>query len=230
MDVNWVLALAFGMLVAAVIGCMNAALIGFARFPAILVTLGMAGFLRGIAYWAAKSQTISIESNYVFHPYAFGVPFVLIFFGLMACSNFFGSRDKRLINQHSESGSWSRLSWKLAWPYILSGLMAGLVGYTMLSRLSSGNPAIGIGFELDVVFAVVVGGTCLGKGFGTIIGGILAAFFLITLKSLLAISSVHYSVQQLVIGAGIMNGICLSTIYCTAFQTVFRHRRVEQVI
>jgi ribose transport system permease protein len=89
--------------------------------------------------------------------------------------------------------------WKTA-VYTVGGLYAGLGGVLMASRLNSAQPALGQGYELDAIAAVVIGGTALTGGEGTIMGTIIGAFVIGVLTNGLRIMSVAQEWQYVVTG------------------------------
>jgi ribose/xylose/arabinose/galactoside ABC-type transport system permease subunit len=86
--------------------------------------------------------------------------------------------------------------------YIMAGAMAGLCGVLLASRLSSGDPNVGIGFEFDVIVAIVLGGTSLAGGEGTLSGTFIGALILAILANgmnLLGIGAFYQYIVQGVI-------------------------------
>jgi ribose transport system permease protein len=90
--------------------------------------------------------------------------------------------------------------WKTA-VYALAGGFAGLGGVVIAARLNSAQPALGTGYELDAIAAVVIGGTSLSGGEGTILGTIIGAFVISVLTNGLRILSVPQEWQIVVTGA-----------------------------
>jgi ribose transport system permease protein len=89
--------------------------------------------------------------------------------------------------------------WKIA-IYAFSGAICGVAGLLIASRLNSAQPALGQGYELDAIAAVVIGGTSLAGGEGTILGTIIGAFIISTLTNGLRILSVPQEWQTVVTG------------------------------
>ena len=106
-------------------------------------------------------------------------------------------------------------SWKTA-VYTLCGFFAGLAGVLMSARLNSAQPALGAGYELDAIAAVVIGGTSLSGGEGTILGTVIGAFIISTLTNGLRILSVPQEWQMVVTG-----GIVVLAVYLD----ILRRRR-----
>ncbi len=89
--------------------------------------------------------------------------------------------------------------WKIV-VYSLSGAICGVAGLLIASRLNSAQPALGQGYELDAIAAVVIGGTSLAGGAGTILGTIIGAFIMSVLTNGLRIMSVAQEWQTVVTG------------------------------
>lgn len=89
--------------------------------------------------------------------------------------------------------------WKIV-VYTVSGGICGIAGLLIASRLNSAQPALGQGYELDAIAAVVIGGTSLSGGTGTIVGTIIGAFIMSVLTNGLRILSVAQEWQTVVTG------------------------------
>ena len=92
---------------------------------------------------------------------------------------------------------------------MLCGLFAGLGGVLMAARLNSAQPALGAGYELDAIAAVVIGGTSLSGGEGRILGTIIGAFIISMLINGLRIMSVPQEWQMVVTGAIVILAVYL---------------------
>ena len=95
--------------------------------------------------------------------------------------------------------------------YALSGLLSGLAGVILAAKLASGQPNAGVMYELDVIAAVVVGGTSLSGGKGTIPGTLVGALLIATLTNGLNICSVDPYVQNVVKGAVILLAVIVES-------------------
>jgi ribose transport system permease protein len=85
--------------------------------------------------------------------------------------------------------------------YTISGALAGLGGIILSSRLNAGDPKYGDMFELNVIAAVVVGGTSLMGGEGRMLGTLIGAFIIAIIRNGMNLMSVAPSNQQIVLGA-----------------------------
>ena len=91
---------------------------------------------------------------------------------------------------------------------MVAGAFCGVAGMLMSSRLGSAQPALGQGYELEAIAAVVIGGTSLSGGSGTILGTVIGAFIMSVLTSGLKIMAVPQEWQTVVIG-----GVVILAVY-----------------
>lgn len=96
--------------------------------------------------------------------------------------------------------------------YTLCGLLAGLGGVVQSSKLATGDPKLGVMFELDVIAAVVVGGTSLMGGEGRIFGTLIGAFIIAVMKNGLNLMNVGAPDQQIVLGAVVTVAVLVDTV------------------
>ncbi|MDP9043279.1 MAG: ABC transporter permease [Pseudomonadota bacterium] len=100
--------------------------------------------------------------------------------------------------------------------YVLSGILAGLAGCVLMSRLVTAQPSEGLMYELDAIAAAVIGGTSLSGGIGTISGTVIGAFVIGILRNGLNMGGVSAFIQQIIIGLVIL---------LTVWIDQMRHRR-----
>ncbi len=93
--------------------------------------------------------------------------------------------------------------------YVVCGLFAGLAGTLIGARMNSAQPSIGIGYELDAIAAVVIGGTSLSGGEGTIFGTIIGAFIISTLTIGLSITGVPDQWKIVITGLVVIGAVWL---------------------
>ncbi len=93
--------------------------------------------------------------------------------------------------------------------YAISGLLSALSGFLLSSRMNSGQPNAGLMYELDVIAAVVVGGTSLSGGRGTIVGTLIGTLLIGVLRNGLNLLNVGSYVQQILVGLVIVGAVLL---------------------
>ena len=96
--------------------------------------------------------------------------------------------------------------------YTICGALAGLGGIVLTSQLSAGDPKFGLMYELEVIAAVVVGGTSLMGGRGKIFGTLIGAFIIAVIKNGMNLTNVDPFNQKIVLGAVLMVAVLLDTL------------------
>lgn len=213
----WNLPIIFGVLgglaAGALCGFINGSITAKMKIPPFIATLGMMMMAKGLSLVISGTKPIYFLNTPVFRKISMGtflgVPnAVLIFFGaaiiasLVLTKTVLG-RYTFALGSNEEAARLSGINvdaWKIA-IYTLSGLFCGLAGVMMASRLNSAQPALGQGYELEAIAAVVIGGTSLSGGEGTILGTVIGAFIMSVLTNGLRILSIPQEWQTVVIGA-----------------------------
>ena len=220
-----------GILAGATAGLVNGTMIAKMKIPPFVATLGMLYIAKGLALVISGLKPIYFTDTPEFSKVAMGsvlgriipgfdIPnAVLIFFFAAILASFILNRTilGRYTYALGSNEEATRLSgvnvdaWKMA-VYTLAGAFAGLGGVIMASRLNSAQPALGAGYELDAIAAVVIGGTSLSGGEGTILGTVIGAFIISTLTNGLRILSVPQEWQIVVTGAILILAVFADTI------------------
>jgi ribose transport system permease protein len=229
--VNWglpvFLAVLAGMGTGALSGFVSGNLIARMKIPPFIATLGMMMVAKGLSLVISQLKPIYFNDIPSFNTIAMGslIPAlqipnaVVILFaaaiigGLILSKTVLGRYDLA-IGSNEEATRLSGVNvnaWKIA-IYTLCGAFAGLGGVMMASRLTSAQPSLGAGYELDAIAAVVIGGTSLSGGEGTILGTIIGAFIMSTLSNGLRILSVPQEWQTVVSGAIVILAVYLDII------------------
>lgn len=209
-----------GLLTGGAAGWINGTVISKMRVPPFVTTLGMLYVAKGLALVISGLKPIYFNEDPGFTQIAMGdivgIPYaVIIFFGAAIVANII--LNKTILGRYTfalgSNEEATRLSgvntdkWKTA-VYALAGLYSGLAGVLIASRLNSAQPALGAGYELDAIAAVVIGGTSLSGGEGTILGTVIGAFIISVLTNGLRILSVPQEWQIVVTG-----GILILAVY-----------------
>ena len=224
----WPLAALAAMLVGAFAGLIQGITIAWLRVPAFVVTLGGLSVFRGFALMIGDGGPVSGFSE------AFGslgqgmigpVPVPVILFLTIALLGY-------LVLQHTQ---WGRAIYAvgsnpeaarlcgmpveriLVGVYTLTGLCSGFGGFLLASRLNSAEAVAGTGYELNIIAAVVIGGTSLFGGSGGIPGTLIGTILIGVLLNGLVILNVSPYLQQVIVG--------LIIVLAVAFDTFVKRRR-----
>ena len=197
------LILTIGLGTGAVVGLINGWCITALDMDPIITTLGAMAITRGLAYVISDSQSILMfedTTDFISNGVIFNVPIPIILFALTAIifsivlhKSKFG-RSIYAIGANEVSASLSGISVNKTKMilYVFTGMAASISGIILLGQTSVGMPQHGIGAELEVITAVLLGGTALSGGKGTIYGTIAGVLILGVLFNGLTISGVRY--------------------------------------
>jgi ribose transport system permease protein len=204
--------LAAAILAGTVCGLVNGVLIAKLKLPPFIATLGMMNVTRGLNLVISGTKPVYLTDVDGFSGIAlkmvFGIPMgVVLFFAAAIIAAFIlgktvVGRYTFAIGSNEEAARLSGINtdlWKIR-IYAMSGAFFGLAGIVMASRLSSAQPALGLGYEMDAIAAAVIGGASLSGGEGGILGTIIGAFIITVLTNGLRILSVPQEWQMVVTG------------------------------
>lgn len=208
---SMLVAIPLGLLAGMGIGLVNGVGVAYARIPAFIMTLGMLSFARGLAFIYTGGTPIPIlnEDYYqVGNGRLMGVPIpaliliaTLIVSAVILRTTAFG-RSVYAMGSNEDAARLSGVPvrrYKVV-VYAISGFLAGLAGLVYSSQLSVGTPVAGQGYELDAIAAVVVGGTSLFGGRGSVLGTFIGTLIIGVLANVLNLTGVDPFVQQLIKG------------------------------
>lgn len=215
-------ALLLGLSTGLVFGAFNGVVIAYGRLPAIIVTLATMEIPRGLALlqtggypqsglpaafsWIGQGEVLGIQTPTVIMLMVFVVLFcVLKFFPMGRYFYAIGG------NEEAVRLSGVRVERYKVLAYVICGLTASIAGMVLSSRLMSGQPNAGIGFELDAIAAVVLGGTAITGGRGSIIGTLIGAMTLGVLSNGLNLMNVSPYTQKVLKGVIILLAIYAGT-------------------
>jgi len=185
-----------------------------------IATLAMMTIARGIALIYTNGRPITIVSEpfkYLGQGYIGPVPVPVVIFALVtAIFSFVLYKTKfgRYIyavggNENAAHVSGIRVHRVKIWVYIINGALAGLAGILLASRISSGQPNSGLGYELDAIAAVVIGGTSLFGGRGSILGTIVGVLIIGVINNGLNLLNVSSYWQQIIKGLIIAGAVIM---------------------
>jgi ribose transport system permease protein len=218
----WFVGAAVGLAAGAVIGALNGALVAFLRLPSFLVTLATMGLLAGAARWLTNLQSVPI-TNSTFNDLfgagsLFGVPSLLLWtVAVIGMGHFFYAETRFGAHVHAigDNAAGSRAVGirveRIRFAVMaLSGVMAALAGLLYAGRLHGARYTLGETDLLTVIAAVIVGGTRLSGGTGTIIGALIGSLLMGMLNNGLILWGLDVSGQMMVRGLIILSAIALT--------------------
>jgi len=204
----------------ALLGGLNGMLSANLRLPSFIVTVATMGIYRGAVSLPTGGAPASIDNDAWLAIGAeswLGLPIIIwIVLVLFAINHFvlaktvFGRRAY-LVGGNREAALYSgiRVNRLKVAIFTLSGVMAAISGILLSSRLSSAQTNAGMGYELDAIAAVVLGGTSLAGGVGTMLGTLLGALLIGVINNGMNMLSVPYFYQLIVKGAVIIIAVWL---------------------
>ncbi|MBE2233130.1 MAG: ABC transporter permease [Anaerolinea sp.] len=220
----WPAALA-ALLLGATGGLFNGLLVARVKLPPLVVTLGTYAFYRGVAYVLLGDQAArGYPAGFTFIgqgklpgtliPFSVALFIVLaIVFGLVLHRTTFG-RTLFAIGNNENATAYSGVPvarTKII-VYTISGLMAGLAGIVLAARFGSTRPDIGLGLELAVITAAVLGGVDINGGIGTMGGAVLSLLLIGLLRFGMGLLNIQGQVQGMVIGLLLILSILLPNV------------------
>lgn len=201
-------------------GLVNGTLITYVKIPAFIATLGMLYVARGLATFVTGGRPIAplpAAFTWIGQGDIFGIPLLIVYaviIGVVAHvvleTTPFGW-GIRAIGGNSEAARAAGLDVRrmAVVVYVLSGTSAAFAGMLMAARLGSGQPSVGNGMELQVISAVIIGGTSLFGGIGTVFGTALGALVLSMLSNGLILLHVDAILQNVMVGSIIIAAVAL---------------------
>jgi ribose transport system permease protein len=215
----WAIALA--LMACALVGAINGAVISALRIQPFIVTLATMIGIRGLAKWFTNNANIDIGfgndpaavfASLLSHKIAIigALVTTAVAFWLVLDRTLFG-RYLRAIGDNEQAARYTGLpigSVKI-WVYALSGLLAGVSGVLYAAENHQGNPNAGVAYELDAIAAVVIGGTSLMGGKGSISGTIIGTLILGILTNSLRLSNVDSNIEMMVKAVIIIAAVAL---------------------
>lgn len=212
------------LILSGIIGLVSGVAISYGKVPAFIATLGMMSIARGGALALKSGQPIAgipaaYENLATYEIFGF-IPIFIIYFLVVYIIGYIflvHTRHGRYIYAIGGNIDAARLSgvnvkiYKTL-AYVICGFFAGIGGVLLTARLDYATPIAGIGYELDVIAATVIGGTSLAGGEGNIFGTFLGAVLIGTLRNGLTLLNISSYYQQIIIGVVIVGAVFLDRI------------------
>jgi ribose transport system permease protein len=218
------LAILCGILTGAGCGLVNGLLVTRAKLPPFIATLTMMSIARGLANILTEGRQIVGFPDWftnlsTIRHFGFLSANVALFILLLIVSGIIlryrtVGRSLYAIGGSPEVARLAgiRVRRLTTWVYVVAGTLASVAAMTLASRLNSSQPSAGLGYELDTIAAVVIGGASLNGGVGGIGGTLIGVLIIGVLHNGLNLSGVSPFIQQIVIGIVIAVAVTADTL------------------
>lgn len=219
-DAGVAAAIAVGLGVGIACGLANGLLITMGKITPFVVTLGMMSIARGLTLIYSNGHPISGFSEtfrFLGGGSLFGIPFPIVVFILSVVVAWLILTQTRLGrytyaiggNEETVKLSGINANFYKTMVYVISGITSGMSALILTSRLNSAGPTAGMSYELDVIAAVVIGGTSLSGGRGSVWGTLVGALLIAVINNGMNLLGISPYFQQLVKGVIIISAVML---------------------
>jgi ribose transport system permease protein len=221
LGMSWPLAALTGILICSVAGLISGLIIAKGRIFPFVATFGMLFMARSLSLGLSQGGSIHIGNktfsminggSFLFMPIPLWIIFVLVLIVLFLMKRTVFGRYVFSIGSNATVASWMGIKVDLycVLVYVLSGTMAGIAGTILASRVNTGNALIGQGTEFLAIAAVVIGGTPITGGRGSLVGTILGALVIVILQNGLTMLGLSGPKISTIVGVTLMLGVILA--------------------
>ncbi|MBL7499705.1 ABC transporter permease [Frankia sp. CN7] len=219
-DSTFLLMVFVALLVATGCGLVNGVLVAYGRIVPFIATLAMLASARGLAEEISNRQTQVVRVQGFrdfFRAEPGGIPVLVIMFALVALAAWvvlnrttFGRRTFA-VGGNPEAARLAGINVRrqTLWLYTLLGFCCGIAAIMITARTTSGTSTHGLLYELDAIAAVVIGGTLLSGGRGTIVGTVLGVLIFTTVSNIFTLNNLTTSTQAMAKGLIIVAAVLL---------------------
>lgn len=211
-----------GLLIGVVCGAINGGFIAYAGIPAFISTLGMYTSARGLAFVYSNGNPISTlipSYTIIGQGDLFGIPIpviIFLFFTIITYIMLNYTKFGKFVyaiggNENAAIVSGIPIAKVKIIIYAYAGFLSAVAAIILSSRINSGQPGLGVGYELDAIAAATVGGVSHSGGIGTIGGTIIGVLIMGTLTNTMDLMNISPYWQQFVRGAIIVAAVCVDT-------------------
>ena len=207
-------AIGFALLIGVGVGLFNGLVISAGRVPPFVATLGMMSAARGLTLYATNSQSVAADFPRL-RVLGDGAPLLLITLAVVAAGGLLLRRFRagRYVlaiggNEQATRLAGVPIETYKTLAYLLSGLCAAVGAVLVTAKFGTANTGAGVGAELDAIAAVVIGGTSLSGGQGSILNGLVGALTITVITSGLVLVGIEVNLQQVILG-----GIIVLTVF-----------------
>ncbi|GGL56959.1 ABC transporter permease [Sporolactobacillus putidus] len=218
-------AFVFVLIVGAAVGLLNGYIISYLRIPPFIVTLASMIYVEGCALLITGGYSISISgSSWLMSlgggelftiPVSAIIAILIIIIGwIILTQTRFGTYIIGIgANEESVRRAGVNIKKIKLFTYMFSGMIAAFAGIIIATRLGSGSSNVGTGFEMDVIAAVVLGGTSLFGGIGTMLGSVIGVFLIGIINNGLTLMNVSPYIIQIIQGAVLLFAVIVNTYF-----------------
>jgi ribose transport system permease protein len=219
-DFHWIIMVITALAVGAGAGLINGVVIAYGKLVAFIATLAMLASARGLAEIISNKRTQIIQNRDFFAFFSgdvLGIPTLVIIFALVALAGWvllnrttFGRRTFA-VGGNAEAARLAgiRVQRHTVKLYVLSGIACGIAAVMLMARTTTGSSTHGTLYELDAIAAVVIGGTLLIGGRGTIVGTVVGVLIFQTLTNVFTLNNLSSSAQAVAKGVIIVLAVLL---------------------
>ncbi|MBD8607783.1 ABC transporter permease [Aeromicrobium sp. CFBP 8757] len=219
-DVHWIVIVLSAILVGTACGVINGLLVAYGRIVPFVATLAMLASARALAELIADRKT-QILRNQGFTDFfgaePLGIPVIVIIFALVTVGGWFllnrttFGRRTFAVGGNPEAARLAgiKVQRHTVYLYALLGMTCGIAALIVMSRTTTGSSTHGTLLELDVIAAVVIGGTLLSGGRGTVVGTLFGVLIFTTLTNVFTLNNLSTSTQNVAKGVIIVIAVLL---------------------
>ncbi|WP_082554128.1 ABC transporter permease [Aeromicrobium sp. Root495] len=219
-DVSWVVMVLSAVLVGTACGAINGVLVAYGKIVPFIATLAMLAAARGLAEIIADRKTQIIRNQGFldfFGAEPLGIPVIVIIFALVTAAGWFllnrttFGRRTFAVGGNPEAARLAgiKVQRHTVYLYALLGTTCGIAAVMLMSRTTTGSSTHGQLYELDAIAAVVIGGTLLSGGRGTVIGTLFGVLIFSTLTNVFTLNNLSTSAQAVAKGVIIVIAVLL---------------------
>jgi ribose transport system permease protein len=219
-DFGWIVMVLSAVIVGTACGVVNGLLIAYGKIVPFIATLAMLASARGLAEIIADRKTqIITDQGFTdfFGAEPLGIPMIVIIFALVTLVGWFllnrttFGRRTFAVGGNPEAARLAgiKVQRHTVYLYALLGTTCGIAAVMLMSRTTTGSSTHGLGYELDAIAAVVIGGTLLSGGRGTVIGTLFGVIIFTTLTNVFTLNNLSTSAQAVAKGVIIVVAVLL---------------------
>jgi len=240
MGISFGTAVAIAIGVGLAVGVVNGALVAYLQLPSLVVTIATLYIVRGIFNYLAGGTTVTADTlptyfaeigsgSFLGIPYLFWIAIIAAVIVTLVLRYTRWGRDLYAIGSNPQAAQRVGIPVKHREfaAFALNGVIAGLAGLVLLSRFSFADATAGLGIELYVVAACVIGGVAIAGGVGTAVGALIGAVLLQTITFTLGALGVSQFWQQAVAGGLLVGAIAFDRL--VSLRSTYRVQRLVEV-